>query len=154
MMKKDNVFVVCFRFSKFFHLTKLFKLLEFFKFNCFNLRKGNSNLHVHDFTFSKKTKILLPSVTFILVTQICFSEKLSISKPQHCVATFRYGKQITPTKGTHHMKNWVIFAVNLLNGIWNFLYFMDIKLHIAHDITLVSEEIENLNHLYSLNIAT
>ena len=58
MMKKDNVFVVCFRFSKFFHLTKLFKLLEFFKFNCFNLRKGNTNLHVHDFTFSKKKKNL------------------------------------------------------------------------------------------------
>ena len=29
---------------------------------------------------------------------------------------------------------------------------MDIKLHIVHDITLVAEEIENLNHLYSLNI--
>ena len=59
MMKKDNVFVVCFRFSKFFHLTELFKLLEFFKFNGFNLRKENTNLHVHDFIFSttKKKKL-------------------------------------------------------------------------------------------------
>ena len=31
---------------------------------------------------------------------------------------------------------------------------MGIKLHIAHDITLAAEEIENLNHLYSLNVAT
>ena len=31
---------------------------------------------------------------------------------------------------------------------------MGIKLHIVHDITLVVEEIENLNHLFSLNIAT
>ena len=99
MMKKDNVFVVCFRFSKFFHLTKLFKLLEFFRFNCFNLRKGNTNVHVHDYKFFKK--ILLPLVTFILMRQICFSQKLSISKPLHCVATMRYGKQITPTKVTH-----------------------------------------------------
>ena len=152
MMKKDSVFVVCFRFSKFFHLTKLFKLLEFFKFSCFNLAKGNTNLHVHDFTFSKKKKLLLPLVTFILMRQICFSEKLSISKSQHCAATLRYGKQITLTKGTHHRK--YIFAVKVLNGNWNFLYFMGIKLHMVHDITLVAEEIKNLNHLYSLNTAT
>ena len=31
---------------------------------------------------------------------------------------------------------------------------MGIKLHVVHNITLVAEEIENLNHLYSLNIAT
>ena len=69
-----------------------------------NLRKGNTNLHVHDFTFSKKKKNLLPLVTLSLMRQICFSGKFSISKPQHCVATLRYDKQITPTKGTHHRK--------------------------------------------------
>ena len=31
---------------------------------------------------------------------------------------------------------------------------MGIKLHIAHDITLVAEETENINYLHSLNIAT
>ena len=31
---------------------------------------------------------------------------------------------------------------------------MAIKFHIVHDITLVAEKIENLNHLYSLNMAT
>ena len=65
MKKKNNVFVVCFRFSKFFHLTKLFKLLQFFKFNCFNLRKGNSTLYVHDFTFSKKKKKNLATLNYL-----------------------------------------------------------------------------------------
>ena len=63
-MKKDNVFVVCFRFSKFFHLTKLFKLLEFFRFNCFNLRKGNTNVHVHDYKFLKKNLATLSYLHF------------------------------------------------------------------------------------------
>ena len=111
--KKNNIFVVCFRFSKFFHLTELLKLPEFFKFNCFNLRNGNTNLYVHDFTSSKKI------IFFATLNYLHFDE-----------------------------------TVMLLNGNWNFLYFMGIKLHIVHDNTLVAEETENLNHLYSLNIAT
>ena len=102
--RKKRCLCCLFQIFEFFHLTKLFKLLQFFKFNCFNLRKGNSALYVHDFTFSKKKKILQPIVTFILMRRICFSETLSISKPQHCVATLRYGKQITPTEGTYHKK--------------------------------------------------
>ena len=112
--KNNNIFVVCFRFSKFFHLTKLFKLLEFFKFNCFNLRKGNTNLYVHDFTSSKKKKKNLATLNYLHFDETDM----------------------------------------LLNGNWNFLYSMGIKLHIVHDNTLVAEEIENLNHLYNLNIAT
>ena len=135
-------------FFKFFHLTKLFKILEFFKFNCFNLRKGNTNLHAHGFTFSKKKKNL-PTLSCVHFdeTDMLFSKIINST-------TLCSNLEIRQTREQIIGSIWVIFAVNLLNGNWNFLYFMGIKLHIAHDITLVAEEIENLNHLYSLNIAT
>ena len=75
----------------------MFKLLELFKFNCFTLNGTliyKSAAGVHEFTFSRKKKILQPLITFMLIRQIYFSEKLSIFKHQHCVATLRYGKQL------------------------------------------------------------
>ena len=96
LMKENNVFV-CLRFYKFFHLTKLFKLLEFFKFDCFNLRKRNTNLYVHDFDFSTK-KILQPLITFILMRH-AFLKNYQSPNPTLC-SNFETRKQINPTKGT------------------------------------------------------
>ena len=104
-MMKKIVFVICFRFSKFFHLTKLFKLLEFFKFNCFNLRKVNTNLYVQDFRFSKNQKENLATLSYLHFdeTDMLFSKIINF-QTQYLVATLTYGKQITPSKGAHHRK--------------------------------------------------
>ena len=114
--KKNSIFVVCFRFSKFFHLTKLFKLLNFFKFNCFNLRKRNTNLYVPDFSSSKKKKknYNLATLNYLHFdeTDMLFWKIINLQTPTLC--SNLEIRQTLPQLKEHIIgSTWVIFAVNL-----------------------------------------